>query len=302
MSRVKRAPRNSVNDRPSPWRLLLRRQRRLLRPAAWLGGALLVVFLVGSAIHFAGIGSSSTLASLHERLGNATAASGLRVTDIVIQGRANTPEPVLRAAIGVSKGDPILGFSLEQVRARIETLAWVEHATVERRLPGTVIVFLQERAPFAIWQNQGKFVLVDRVGQVVANQDVSQFRNLPLIVGIGAPGAAAELLDALTERPALAEKVTASVRVGERRWNLRMTSGIDVMLPDGHAAVALDRLLRLQREHAVLDRPLAAIDLRLPDRLVLRPKAEAKDGSVTPPIPPSGSTAPTVPVVAKKPT
>jgi cell division protein FtsQ len=81
-----------------------------------------------------------------------------------------------------------------------------------------------------------------------------------------------------------------------------MTSGIDVMLPDGHAAVALDRLLRLQREHAVLDRPLAAIDLRLPDRLVLRPKAEAKDGSVTPPIPPSGSTAPTVPVVAKKPT
>ncbi len=66
----------------------------------------------------------------------ATAASGLRVTDIVIEGRANTPEPLLRAAIGVSKGDPILGFSLEETRARIETIPWVEHATVERRLPG----------------------------------------------------------------------------------------------------------------------------------------------------------------------
>ena len=129
---------------------------------------------------------------MRERLGAVTAASGLRVTDIVIEGRANTPEPLLRAAIGVSKGDPILGFSLEETRARIETIPWVEHATVERRLPGTVVVNLQERRPFAIWQNQGKFVLVDRAGQVVANQDVAQFRHLPLIVGQGAPGAAAD--------------------------------------------------------------------------------------------------------------
>lgn len=302
MSRVNRSPRNSVNDRPSPWRLMLRRQRRLLLPAAGLAGAAVVVGLAGSAIHSAGAGAGSTLSTLRERLGNGTASFGLRVSDVVIEGRANTPEPLLRAAIGVSKGDPILGFSLEQARTRIETLSWVEHATVERRLPGTVVVYLQERAPFAIWQNQGKFVLVDRVGQVVANQDVAQFHTLPLIVGAGAPGAASEILDALTERPALAAKVTASVRVGERRWNLRLTNGIDVFLPEGHTAAALDRLMQLQREHAVLERPLAAIDLRLPDRMVLRPKSEAKDGSVTPPLPPAGSTAPTVPVVAKKPT
>jgi len=301
MPRVTRSPRNSVYDRPSPWRLLLRRQRRFLLPGAAIGTALVAVFLVGSVIRSAGaFGSGGTLTSLRERLGNGTAAFGLRVSDIVIEGRANTPDLLLRAAIGVSKGDPILGFSLEQARARIETLSWVEHATVERRLPGTLVVFLQERAPFAIWQNQGKFVLVDRSGQVVTNQDVSQFHNLPLVVGSGAPGAAAVLLDALTERPMLAEKVAASVRVGERRWNLRMTNGIDVMLPEGHEAVALDRLIQLQREHAVLERPLAAIDLRLPDRLVLRPKPEPKDGAVTPPIPPAGSNAPTVPVVAKK--
>jgi cell division protein FtsQ len=280
---------------------LLRRQRRFLLPGAAIGAALVAIFLVGSVIRSTGaIGSGSTLTSLRERLGNGTATFGLRVSDIVIEGRANTPDSLLRSAIGVSKGDPILGFSLEQARARIETLSWVEHATVERRLPGTVVVFLQERAPFAIWQNQGKFVLVDRSGQVVTNQDVSQFHNLPLVVGSGAPGAAAVLLDALTERPMLAEKVAASVRVGERRWNLRMTNGIDVMLPEGHEAVALDRLIQLQREHAVLERPLAAIDLRLPDRLVLRPKPEPKDGTVTPPIPPAGSNAPTVPVVAKK--
>ena len=163
------------------------------------------------------------------------------------------------------------------------------------------MVNLQERRPFAIWQSQGKFVLVDRTGQVVANQDVAQFKHLPLIVGLGAPSAAADLLDALRERPALAEKVSAAVRVGERRWNLRMNNGTDVLLPEGHEVVALDRLIRLQQEQAVLDRPLATIDLRLPDRLVFRPRADAKDGAIVPPMPPVTNPV-TVPVIAKKPT
>jgi cell division protein FtsQ len=318
MPRVNRSPRNSVSDRPSGWRLALRRQRRLLRSTGWIGLASVIGVAAVVAIHAAGshTRSSGTLLTLRERLGAMTSASGLRVTDVVIEGRANTPESLLRAALGVSKGDPILGFSLEDTRARLEMIPWVEHATVERRLPGMIVVNLQERRPYAIWQNQGKFVLIDRAGLVVANQDIAQFRHLPLIVGLGAPGAAADLLDALRERPALAEKISASVRVGQRRWNLRMTSGTDVMLPEGHEVVALDRLIQLQQQHAVLDRPLIAIDLRLPDRLVFRPKPEDKGGAIIPPLPPGsgppgsspsgslppGSAAPAVPVLAKKPT
>jgi cell division protein FtsQ len=220
---------------------------------------------------------------MRERLGGVTAFAGLRVTDVEIEGRANTPEPLLLAALGVSKGDPILGFSLEQARQRVESLSWVEHATIERRLPGTVVVNLQERRPFAIWQNLGKFVLIDRAGQIVANQDVASFRQLPLVVGFGAPAAAATLIDALTDRPELQKRVIAAVRVGERRWNLLLNNNANVLLPEGHEIAALDRLMQLQQQHAVLDRPLAAIDLRLPDRLVLRPRSDAE--APTPPTP-----------------
>jgi cell division protein FtsQ len=301
MPSMKRSPRNSVSDRPSGWRLLLRRQRRLLRPAVWVASGSVVVLFLMVVFHSAAPHSTGTLSTMREKLGAMTAVSGLRVTDIVIEGRANTPEPLLWSAIGVKKGDPILGFSLEETRANIERIPWVEKATIERRLPGTVVINLQERRPFAIWQNQGAFVLVDRAGQVVANQNVAQFRHLPWIVGQGAPTAAAVLLDALRERPALAEKVSASVRVGERRWNLRMKNGTDVMLPEGHEIAALDRLIQLQQDHAVLDRPLQAIDLRLPDRMVFRPRTDSKDGAVVPPVPP-GTSPPAVPVLAKKPT
>ncbi len=274
MPRVTRTPRNSVHDRPGRLKLLLRRQKRLLRPAGWLVFAAAVLMLGLIVVHSAAPGG--TLATLRERLGGATAFAGLRITDVVIEGRANTPEPLLRAALGVSKGDPILAFSVELARQRVETLSWVEHATVERRLPGTLVVFLQERRPFAVWQNQGKFVLIDRNGQVVANQNVSEFHQLPLVVGPGAPAGAAVLIDALTDRPELQKRVTAAVRVGERRWNLRLNNGADVMLPEGHEVQALDRLMQLQQEHAVLDRPLAAIDMRLGDRLVLRPRPDEK--------------------------
>jgi cell division protein FtsQ len=282
MPRVARTPRNSIKDRPGRLKLLLRRQRHLLRPAGWVAFGGVVILIGVIAVHSAAPGG--TLATLRERLGGVTAIAGMRVTDVVVEGRANTPEPLLRAALGVSKGDPILGFSLEQTRQRVESLSWVEHATVERRLPGTVVVFLQERRPFAIWQNQGKFVLIDRAGQLVANQNVAEFRTLPLVVGPGAPAGAAVMIDALTDRPELQKRVIAAVRVGERRWNLRLNNGADVLLPEGHEIPALDRLMQLQQQHALLDRPLAAIDLRLGDRLVLRPRVDA-DAAASPPPP-----------------
>jgi cell division protein FtsQ len=271
MPHVARGPRTSVNDRPGRLKLLLRRQRRRL---GWIAGGLLVIVVALIAARSTAPGG--TITTMRERLGNAAAFAGLRVTNVVIEGRANTPEPLLRAAMGVNLGDPIIGFSVEQARRRIETLSWVEHATVERRLPSTVVVYLQERRPFAIWQNQGKFVLIDRTGQVVTNENLAEFHQLPLVVGAGAPGAAATLLDALSDHPDLQKRVSAAVRIGERRWNLRLNNGADVMLPEGHEAQAIDRLMQLQQDHALLDRPLAAIDMRLGDRLVVRPRPDDK--------------------------
>jgi cell division protein FtsQ len=130
-------------------------------------------------------------------------------------------------------------------------------------------------------------VLIDRAGAVVTNSNLADFRSLPLVVGPGAPEAAAPLVDALTSRPDLMGRVTAAVRVGERRWNLLLKSGLTVMLPEGHEAVALDRLAALDRDHKLLDRPLQFVDLRLPDRAAFRAKpdavpAPAKDSRATP--------------------
>jgi cell division protein FtsQ len=263
-------------DRPGLWRLLWKRQRRHFWPGVALFGLLAVGLAGTAAVQAIGQGES-----FRERLLHATARLGLRVQDVVLEGRGKTPEPLLRAALGVRTGDPILGFSLADARTRIETINWVQSATVERRLPGTIVVQLQERRPFAVWQLQGRFVLIDRTGDTVTDSDVASFATqVPLVVGPGAPKAAAALIDAMAAYPVIMSHMQAAVRVGERRWNLRMNNGADVLLPEGAEAPALARLMELQSTYALLDRPLQVVDLRLPDRLVVRPqpdKAETKD-------------------------
>ena len=285
MPRVGRAPppvrKRPPLDRPGRWRVLLRRQRRLLRPA-------LALCAVG-AVAVAGITLVETLGhgeSFHERLGHATARLGLRVEKVLVEGRQKTPEPLLRAAIGAQTGDPLLTYSLSEARARIESIQWVKAATVQRRLPDTLIVSLDERRPFAVWQHDGKFVLIDRAGNTVTDSDVAAFANqVPLVVGAGAPEAAATLIDALAAHPGLQSRVAASVRVGARRWNLHLANGIDVELPEGAVPQALAKLAQLERDHKLLDRPLQVVDLRLPDRLTIRPLPAADAPKDTPPKP-----------------
>ena len=257
-------------DRPSRLTIFARRQRRLVRPM--LAAALLVAG-TGGALHLARImRSESSFAPLRAELGHKVA---LRIRTITVSGRDMTPEATMSQALGVTVGDDILGFSVEEARKRLDALTFVEHATVERRLPGTIVVQLVERRPFAVWQNQGRFVLIDRKGALVVDhgmngKDADAFAQLPLVVGAGAPAAAEALISALDAEPDVHGHVVAAVRVGQRRWNLTLRNGCDVLLPEGEEPAALHRLAQLQHSQHLLVRPLAVIDMRLPDRLVVR--------------------------------
>lgn len=261
-------------DRPSRLKLWLRRRRALLRPAALGIAALAALGISGAAIWAADPAGRAQV--MIENVSDIGRGLGMSIQRVEIVGRQNTPLDMIGAALGVSRGDPLLGFSLEAARIRLETIAWVQRAHIERRLPETLIIRIEERRPFAIWQREGRFVVIDRDGRVIAQDRLDQFGPLPLIVGPGANLAAASLHDLLIGEADIASRVQALVRIGERRWNLKLHNGADVMLPEGAEAAAITRLGALQREQQLLDRPLAAIDMRLPDRLVLRqPSAPA---------------------------
>jgi cell division protein FtsQ len=262
-----RAPRREP-DRPSRLRLWLKRRRGLAKPAglALLGGAVLAA--VGIGLYIAD--PAGRVRAVVENAAEIGLAAGLEYQELVVEGQRNTPQELIRASLGVELGDPLLSFSPTEARERLQTIAWVESAHVERRFPGTILVRLTERTPFAIWQHAGRFSVIDRQGRVVTSETLDAFGPLPLVVGAGAEKHAAALHDLLVAHHEVLRRTQALVRVGERRWNLRLHNGTDVYLPEGQEAPALNRLNELHARHSLLDRPLVAIDMRLPDRLVLR--------------------------------
>ena len=294
-------PADNLNDRPSRLSIFLRRQKRLIRPALFT----LVLCAVGAGcVAFAHrLGSDERFAPLRARVVNMLP---LRITNITVTGNALPGDAALQDALGVRRGDFILGFSLNAARQRIDALPFVDHSVIERHLPDTIIVHLIERRPFAVWQNHGHFMLIDREGNQVRDQgmtgkDAEAFMLLPLVVGPAANTAAAALIDELSAQPEVRAHVAAAARVGQRRWNLTLRNGTTILLPEGQEVAALKRLAQLQENIKILDRPVIAIDMRLPDRLIIResplaPGSNERDKDDTQPqADPTGTQAPDAP-------
>lgn len=244
------------------------------RTLVWAPAALTVVTLVAGPVWAWHTGrlqrtwdgaAAATLA--------ASARAGLAVDRIVVEGRRNTARSAVLSAVGATRGDPILAVDPNGIRARLTALPWVRAARVERLLPDRLAIHLVERRPMALWQKGGKLALIDDSGVVVTRARLERFRHLPIVVGDDAPAHARVLLELLAAEPDLRARVAAAVRVGERRWNVRLKNGIDIRLPESGVADAWARLADLERKHDLLSREIESVDLRIPDRLILRTRA-----------------------------
>ncbi|MEE2980447.1 MAG: cell division protein FtsQ/DivIB [Pseudomonadota bacterium] len=244
-----------------------------LRPAMVYGAvALTVAGIAGGTAWSCQSGyAAGQLAALRIAVIDASGAAGMVVEEVYVAGRVETARDDLIDAVGVTLGTPLMAYDADAARLRIEALGWVLAASIERRFPDTVFVRIAERRALALWQRDGRLVVVDRDGVVIDGARPENFARLPVIVGDDAPEHAARLLAVLAVEPGLSDRIEAAVRVGGRRWNLRFDNGVDVAMPETGLAEAWRRLAAFERRHQLLGRDITAIDLRLPDRVVVRP-------------------------------
>jgi cell division protein FtsQ len=198
------------------------------------------------------------------------------VKDIVVEGRHQSSKDEIFDALGTERGAPIFDFNAKAAAARIAKLSWIDTAVVERRLPDTVAVIITERVPAARWQHDDHLYVIDLQGRVLTSAKPDDFPDLPIVVGMGADREAQAFLKLVRAYPNIAEKVNAAVRVGDRRWDLHLQSKIIVRLPEDEVGAALHRLSVLITQEKILDRDIAAVDLRVPDRLIIEPAATTK--------------------------
>ncbi len=229
--------------------------------ATWLGSSL---FDVREAVAMGADGAASSV--------------GFRIDRIEIRGVSGARAQEIRAQIVPEGRRSILSLDPKDVRARVESLDWVETASVRRLWPSTLVVSVERRQAYARWQENGAVSVIDSNGERLLAERAVDHGELPLIVGRGAGPAAEPLLVALEDLPAVRARLKALVRVGDRRWNVELNSGTRIALPEEQPAVTLVRLETLQRQYQLLDRPVAELDFRAPGRLAVRLRAQLAGG------------------------
>ncbi|MBF0250074.1 MAG: cell division protein FtsQ/DivIB [Alphaproteobacteria bacterium] len=244
------------------------------------GVAASVAALGGAGMWVAQSGLAARVADgLHGETVQVFAEMGFTVQDVLVEGRGETRRADLLRAVDVRRGTPILAVDLDAAKARVEALDWVRQARVERLLPDTLMVRITERRPLALWQNKGRFSLIDEDGVVITQEGLGRFSHLMHVVGEDAPENVAGLLELLDTQPDLKSKVKAAVRVGGRRWDLALNGGVDVRLPEENPSEALVRLADFEQRNDVLSREVKVLDLRQPDRIIVRHDGKTQPAS-----------------------
>ncbi|MBB3285876.1 MULTISPECIES: cell division protein FtsQ/DivIB [unclassified Rhizobium] len=198
-----------------------------------------------------------------------TSAAGFAIEDVKVSGNDETSEIEILQLLGLDGTTSLVALDADAARLKIANLPWVENVEVRKVYPRAVEVKLTERKAYAIWQHGSELSLIQKDGSVIAPLRDNKFAKLPLFVGRDAETAAASVEDEFAKWPDIRGHVKAFVRVAGRRWDLYLDNGVIIKLPEDNIDGALARLTKLDKDENLLERDIAAVDLRLDDRTAI---------------------------------
>lgn len=238
--------------------------RLVMIALAVIAGGILAVYVAVGRLDEAG---AALMASFENRLTRA----GYTVQWVDVSGADRLSAEEIARIIGIAPGAGMAELDLAAARAALEAQPWVGRAEIIRLWPDRIVVRVDEREPFALWQLDGGHRVIDRTGVVIEAADPIDFAHLPRVTGQGADREASVIVTLLEVYPEVRTRTTHALYVGERRWSLRLQSGGEVLLPADNPGGALAMLSAMHQARGVLDYDAQILDLRNEGEMVMRP-------------------------------
>jgi cell division protein FtsQ len=216
-------------------------------------------------------------------------------TAIEVQGNSHVARAELISLFGEDIERNLFRVPLEQRKAELEELPWVEHATVMRLLPNRLRVAITERTPVAFVRQGNHIGLVDANGVLLdlpTDAQAKSHYSFPVVTGLEAK----DPLSLRAARMKLYERFIQDMDNGGERISEKM-SEVDLSSPEDVRALMqdkggevmvhfgednfLDRYKKFQEhlpEWRSLYPHLAAVDMRYERQVVL----EMQQGTTAP--------------------
>ncbi len=261
--------------RSRPRNALERLERQLPR---FVGLWLALGFFGATAV--TGLAASGQVTSYFEERGRPhhviAKIFGFGISEIAITGLIQLREREILDAAGIDPRVALPFLNVMRARETLESLPLVHSATVRKLYPDGVVINIVEREPYALWQVDGNVYVIAMDGEVIDYfRPDPRYLPLPLVVGEGAQTRLDEYFALIRSAGALSQRIRAGTLVAERRWTIKLDNGMDVRLPEDAPGEALQRLARIDERHDLLEKDVIAIDMRMPDRVVVRLTAES---------------------------
>ena len=265
---------------PAPSRAKYRLERLWLRPVVRLGvrlGLPLAVFgWIGVSVAMDPVVQTWVEARAHALRDRVAAHPGLEINALRLEGMSPAMADKVKEEMDLEMPLSSMDMDLGGLQKLVAALPEVASAQVQLAGGGVLRVMADERVPVLLWRNAEGLHLLDREGVAVGLIESRDIRpDLPVMAGEAANDAVGEALDLLAMAELLGARVRGIVRVGARRWTVSLDSGADILLPEIGAPAALARVMALHKAEDILNRDLAAIDMRDRRRPILRLTSEA---------------------------
>ena len=153
---------------------------RMSRVLSALRTAAGILVAVGSAIGVAFV--------LHDHV---MKSPRFAIAAIDVEGAERRTRDVLVAESGLAVGTNVFAADLDAARAKLLADPWIESASLQRRLPGTIVVRITERKPAAIVA-LGDTVFATAEGEPFAKLQPEDPLDLPLVTGVSPDDVAAD--------------------------------------------------------------------------------------------------------------
>ena len=139
------------------------------RVSVWVVGAAAAAFVSYETAHF--LYASPEMALIHP-------------DQISLQGNNYVSPAGVLEIFAADRGKSVLRIPLDERRRQIESLPWIEQATVRRALPNRLQVEIRERTPIAFVREDSDMALVDVHG-VILDRPLEGDFHFPVVTGIG---------------------------------------------------------------------------------------------------------------------
>tara|TARA_B110001452_G_C15137094_1_gene395975 strand:- start:35 stop:862 length:828 start_codon:yes stop_codon:yes gene_type:complete len=202
-------------------------------------------------------------------LNNFLINNGFTLQKIKIFGTKNISKKTIMEIVYAENESNIFNVNLSNIYNTLNNNDWVKDLYIERILPDTIKITIEEKQPIGIWQYEMSNKIITKNGEIIPTANLDKFKiDLPIIHGEHANQNANSIFEILNTNKLFAKNIWSLNYINKRRWNLHFNQGIIVLLPSKDVLEAWNKIIKLQKHYDILNLGLTELDFRNPHKIL----------------------------------